>query len=130
MAERFKRGEEARGIAFPIDKGREGYWSRKNARALRQSSMLMILGTRLGERLMLPEFGSGLHLLVFEPADTITAEQIKHETASALQRWDPNITVVGVATEIENDTIRVFIDYIDRRNPQEQPQRMTFSAGR
>jgi hypothetical protein len=129
MAERFRRGEEVRGIGFPIDKSKDGYWGRKNAKSLRQTSLLMILGTHPGERLMLPEFGSRLHELVFEPGDALTCEQIKHETASALQRWDPYVTVLAVATEIEGDTIHIFIDFSDKRDPTEQPRRMTFTSG-
>lgn len=130
MAERFRRGEEVRGIGFPIEKGREGYWPRRNANALRQSSILMILGTSPGERLMLPEFGSTLAFMMFEPNDSTTVEQIKNETAGALARWDPYITVVAVAPEIDNDMVRIFIDYIDRRDPAAQPRRLTFSSGR
>jgi hypothetical protein len=130
MAERFRRGEEVRGMGFPIEKGREGYWPRRNANALRQSSILMILGTVPGERLMLPEFGSRLAFLVFEPNDSTTVEQIKNETAGALARWDPYISVIAVAPEIEQDTVRIYIDYVDRRDPRSQPRRMTFSSGR
>ena len=129
-AERFPRGEEVRGIGFPIEKGREGFWPRRNAKALRQSSITMILGTNPGERVMLPEFGSRLQWLLFEPNDQILVAQLREETAGALQQWDPYITVVGVAPEIDNDTVRIFIDYYDRRDPTQEPRRMVFTATR
>lgn len=130
MAERFVRGAEIRGIGFPISKGREGYWPRRNAAALRQSSMIMILGTVPGERLMLPEFGSNLPFLVFEPNDTILVQQVKEETVDALQTWDSNIKVVGVAPEIDNDTMRIYIDYYDKRDMSQEQRRLTFVVRR
>jgi len=128
--ERFPRGEEVRGLGFPIEKGREGFWPRRNAKALRQSSVIMILGTVPGERLMLPEFGSRLKMLLFEPNDQVLVEQVRTETAGALQKWDPYITVTRVAPEIEGDSMKVYIDYYDRRDPSEQPRRMVLNGAR
>lgn len=128
--ERFARGQEVRGIGFPIEKGREGFWPRRNAKALRQSSIIMILGTVPGERLMLPDFGSRLKMLLFEPNDQILVEQVREETAGALQKWDPYIVVTRVAPEIEQDTMRIFIDYYDTRDPTEQPRRLVLNASR
>ena len=128
--ERFPRGNEIRGVGFPISKGREGYWPRRNAAALRQSSIIMILGTMPGERVMLPEFGSNLPLLIFEPNDVILVQTIREEVANSLQRWDANIVVAGVAPEIQDDTMKVFIDYYDKRDLDQELRRTTFSLKR
>lgn len=128
--ERFPRGNEIRGVGFPITKGREGYWPRRNSQALRQSSIIMILGTMPGERVMLPEFGSKLPLLIFEPNDVILVAQIRDEVATALQRWDANLIVVGVSPEIQQDTMKVFIDYYDKRDLQQELRRTTFGLQR
>lgn len=128
--ERFPRGAEIRGVGFPITKGKEGYWPRRNSAALRQSSIIMILGTMPGERVMLPEFGSKLPLLIFEPNDVILVQTIRNETEAALQRWDANLVIVGVAPEIQDDTIKVFIDYYDKRDQQQELRRTTFGLKR
>lgn len=128
--ERFARGNEIRGVGFPISKGREGYWPRRNAAALRQSSIIMILGTMPGERVMLPEFGSKLPLLIFEPNDVVLVQQIRDETATALQRWDANLVVVGVAPEIQGETMKIFIDYYDKRDLAQELRRTTFGLQR
>lgn len=125
---RFARGEGIRGVAFPITKGREGYWPRRNAAAIRQSSVLMILGTVPGERLMMPTFGSRLPFLLFEPNDVFLVQQLKEETAAALATWDPNLDVVGIAPEMAGDVIQVFIDYIDRRDPNPETRRAVFNV--
>jgi hypothetical protein len=90
----------------------------------------MILGTNPGERLMLPDFGSRLKMLLFEPNDQILVEQVRAETAGALQKWDPYINVVRVAPEIEQDSMRIFIDYYDTRDPTSQPRRLVLNASR
>lgn len=123
----FIRGTEPRGPAFPITKGREGYWPRRNSKALRQSSITMILGTVPGERVGEPEFGSRLHELVFEPADETTVRLAKKYTAEAIARWDPNVEVVAVAPEIVENEIRIFIDYFDRADLEQELRRTVFT---
>ena len=122
MVDRFLRGEEVRGFAYPITKGREGFWPRRNADAIRRSSIVNILCTIPGERVMEPEFGSRLQLLIFEPNDEILHQEIIEETKGALSRWDPFIDVRGVAPEIDEDQVKIFIDYVDLRsnNPAEE----------
>ncbi len=44
----------------------------EGAQAVRQSLMLL-LSTRPGERVMRPDYGSNLHRLLFEPNDATTA---------------------------------------------------------
>jgi len=118
---RFLRGDEVRGFAYPLTRGREGYWPRRNADAIRRSSIINILCTVPGERKMEPEFGSRLSLLLFEPNDELLHQQIIDETKGALSRWDPFIEVRGVAVEVDEGQVGVFIDYIDLRsnNPNE-----------
>ena len=128
--ERFVRGSGVRGMAYPITKGREGYWPRRNAAAIRKSSVINILGTMPGERVMEPEFGSSLPLLVFEPNDEILQQAIIEETKGALHRWDPFIEVIGVAPEISDDSVKVFIDYIDKRSTALERKRQVFSFKR
>jgi phage baseplate assembly protein W len=125
---RFVRGTERRGIAFPIDKGPEGYWNRKNAQALRRTSIINILGTVPGERVGRPTFGSRLKFLVFEPNDNILMQQIRQETAEAIARWDPYVKVLGVATEARDNTVTIFIDYLDTADEKQLVRRLVYSV--
>ena len=59
-------------------------------------SLRQILGTRLGERVMRPDFGSRLHELVFEPHDTILYGLIRHAVREALTRWEPRIIIMAI----------------------------------
>lgn len=129
-SQRFIRGIGLRGLGFPLDKGGEGYFTRRNAAALRQQSIMMILSTVPGERVMLPEFGSNLHTLLFEPNDEILQQQVIDETRGALARWDPNLRVVGVFPDIRDDQVKILIDFIDLVDIKQVPRRTVFSLRR
>lgn len=60
-------------------------------------SIGLILATAPGERPMRPEFGCGIHDLVFAPADAATAGRIAHLVRQALERWEPRIDLHGVS---------------------------------
>ena len=66
-----------------------------------QESVYLILSTAKGERLMLPDFGCGIHDLVFAPNDPTTAGLIQSHVMEALGRWEPRIDVVSV--DVRND---------------------------
>lgn len=130
VRERFTRGEEVRGFAYPLTKGKEGYFPRRNSDAIRRSSIINILFTLPGERVMEPDFGSRVFFLLFEPNDVLLHQALVEETRGALQRWDPFIEVRGVLPEADGDTIRLFIDYVDTRSKNPEEQRITFSLRR
>lgn len=52
-----------------------------------------ILNTRTTERIFNPEFGSELEDLLFEPMDDITTFRIYRFVVSAIERWDPRVTL-------------------------------------
>ena len=66
-------------------------------------SIWMILSTAPGERVMRPDFGCGIHALVFAPNTPGTAGQITAEVRDALIRWEPRIDVLAVDT-VPDDT--------------------------
>lgn len=64
-----------------------------DGRAVRQS-ILLLLSTRPGERLMRPDYGCWLHRLVFAPNDAGTAGLAIHYVGEALRRWEPRVTIL------------------------------------
>lgn len=62
-------------------------------RAVRQS-ILLLMATRPGERVMRPDYGCWLHRLVFAPNDAGTAGLAIHYIREALQRWEPRAAIV------------------------------------
>ncbi len=61
-----------------------------------RQSILLILQTAKGERVMRPDFGAGLRTLVFEPLDAATAALVQHQVTQALMRFEPRIDVLDV----------------------------------
>jgi phage baseplate assembly protein W len=61
--------------------------------AIRQSIM-MLLSTIPGERIMFPTYGCDLHKLVFSPNDDTTAGLAMHYVREALERWEPRLEIL------------------------------------
>lgn len=77
-------------------------------------SIRQILGTRKGERLMLPEFGSRLHELVFEPNDSLLYGLLRHEVIDAMEEWEPRIIITNVdcgPDETDGHLVLIRINY-------------------
>ncbi len=74
-------------------------------------SIRQILGTRRGERFLLPEFGSRLHELLFEGNDAILRGLVRHEACDVLARWEPRILVEDVQVASDEHVVLVTIQY-------------------
>lgn len=66
-----------------------------------RESIWIILATARGERRMRPEFGCGLHDLVFAPDSAETAGVAATEVREALILWEPRIELDDV--EVQSD---------------------------
>jgi len=61
-----------------------------------EESIYLILGTARGERPMLPDFGCGIHDLVFAPNNAGTISQVTQAVRRALTTYERRIDVLGV----------------------------------
>ena len=82
-----------------------------------QEAIRIILMTRKGERMMLPEFGCGAWDYVFETMDASALNRMETEIRQALIRWEPRI----METEVHIDTgrqaegvLNIHIQYVVR----------------
>lgn len=85
-----------RGWSFPLGVDATGRIATSGGDRKIQESIRLILGTARGERPMRPDFGCGIHDLVFAPAEPSTAGQIAYEVRIALEQWEPRIVVLNV----------------------------------
>ena len=85
-----------RGLAFPLQLASGLIGMNAHASQVRQS-ILLILRTGQGERLMRPDFGGGMHKLAFEPLSSATAAVLQHRVQDTLTRFEPRIEVLGVS---------------------------------
>jgi phage baseplate assembly protein W len=70
----------------------------------------IILGTAQGERVMRPDFGAGLHTLVFEPLSTTTMALVRHRIEEALITWEPRIDNITVEVTADPPQGRLLIE--------------------
>jgi phage baseplate assembly protein W len=85
------------GWNFPVglDDGGQVELAPDEEEGIRQS-IWMILGTSPGERVMRPDFGCGIHELVFGVNDAATASAAAGAVREALAVWEPRIDVLDV----------------------------------
>lgn len=79
-----------------------------------EEAIRIILGTAKGERVMRPDFGCGIHEMVFEPINTSTVNLIKNSVRDGLIQWEPRIEVIKVEVSTEESAqgkLLVSIDY-------------------
>lgn len=101
------------GLGFPlrVEDGKIA-WSEYED-SIRESIML-ILGTSIGERIMRPDFGCGLNDLAFSTNDTSTASFAIFHVEEALKKWEPRIELMNVdanADEQEVNRLNISIEY-------------------
>lgn len=86
-----------------------------------RQSMRIILETAPGERVMRPNFGCGIHELVFSVVDSTAIQQIRSTVQEALRRCEARIDALEVTVEeaaTREGKLLVQIEYRVRRTNQ------------
>lgn len=68
-----------------------------------RQSILLLLTTRPGERVMRPDYGCELYRLAFSPNDATTAGLAIHYVRRALTRWEPRIDLLHLDADPGHD---------------------------
>ncbi len=103
-----------KGIGFPL-RMKEGQISTSEGEDLVRESIMIILGTSPGERVMRPDFGCGINQLVFAPNNSSTATLVAFHVKEALLKWEPRIEVQEVTAAPDPDEghrLNIRITYI------------------
>lgn len=107
------------GWAFPptfYDHGTTGVEMVSNAKDIEQS-LEILLGTKIGERLMIPLYGCDLYSYLFESISTSRVHLITEMMRTAIIQYESRITLIKVDID-ESDyldgIIRVKLDYAIR----------------
>ena len=86
-----------------------------------RQSILIILETAPGERVMRPNFGCGIHDLVFAAMDSTTVQRVRSVVEEALRRCEARIDVLGVSVDeaaTSEGRLLVEIEYRVRKTNQ------------
>jgi len=83
-----------------------------NAESVR-TSINNILGTSLGERIFLPEFGSNLKSLLFEPINSHLLNRCSNEIRNAIEKWDDRVIIEGIdfTSAPDNNSISLILRF-------------------
>ena len=113
-----------RGWSFPLRLDASGSFVLVNGDDDVDEAIRLILGTALGERPMRPEYGCGIHDLIFDSVDANLAGRVAADVSASLTRWEPRIEVVRVNAEpdpVDTHVLLIDVSYRirstnDRRN--------------
>ena len=89
------------GWKFPVDLDRRRGIAMSQFEENIEESILVILGTALGERLMRPDFGCAVHDLVFAPNNSNTHGLVIYYVTEALNKWEPRIQALKVDCDVD-----------------------------
>lgn len=99
------------GLKFPPSVDGSGNLSLSRYEDNIEECVRLVLGTAKGERAMRPEFGCGIHDLVFAPNNVGTHTLVAHHVEEALAKWEPRIRNVQVEVRADpHQAERILVD--------------------
>ena len=87
-----------------------------------KEAIWIILSTSRGERVMRPDFGSGIHDMVFAPINATTLNLVETIVTEDLTNFEPRIDLLGVEVsdrEAEIGRLLININYVIRATNNE-----------
>lgn len=86
-----------------------------------KQSLVIILTTARGERVMRPDFGCGIYDLAFAVIDTATLTRVESEVRTSIQKYEPRVELVDVVIDPSQATdglLNIALDYRVRTTNQ------------
>lgn len=83
-----------------------------------RQSLQVILSTRIGERIMRPDFGTDLHNMVYHNMDLTARTQLRAAIEKAILYWEPRIMLTNVTfdmSEDRNGVLYILLEYTIRQ---------------
>ena len=70
-----------------------------------RQSLCIILSIHLGERVMRPEFGSELHIMVYHNMDLTARTQLRASVENAILHFESRITLTNVEFDVSEERV-------------------------
>ena len=110
------------GIKLPFRFGTTGFFNQsKTVKEQSFSNLKNLILTIKGERVGQPEFGCGVHRIIFEPITETTSDSIEAAVRDAVSNWLPYISIHNVYVSIDDqdaNTILLSLEYsVDVEDP-------------
>jgi phage baseplate assembly protein W len=118
-----KYEDHAIGITLPIQIGNTAFNQSFTTYEQAKSNIKNLLLTKKGERVMQPNFGSGLQELLFDFNDELLSTKIEETITTALENWLPYVVVQQINVNQSNDnkdrnTVGITISFNVRNSPE------------
>ena len=105
------------GWKFPLQVTPAGRIAQSRYEQRIEESIYLVLSTSKGERVMLPDFGCGIHDLVFAPNSAATISSTVQSVRTALTKYEPRIDVLAIDAEAQGENLLLIrISYRIRAN--------------
>lgn len=107
------------GWKFPLQVTPDGKIAQARYETRVEESIYLILSTGVGERVMLPDFGCGIHELVFAPNNAGTISDVTQRVRRALVTYEPRIDILDIDVETSAETpnlLLIRVNYMIRAN--------------
>ena len=94
----------AYGITLPIKNGETGFFEQAfTSYEQAKSNLKNLLLTKKGDRIMQPNFGTGLQSLLFEQIDDTFEQKIQETITKNVNYWLPYISIKNIDVEMTNE---------------------------
>ncbi len=110
MVELTKQRSIYVGGTFDTDLGK-GF--RRTGIELVKKDLLYHIFTRRGDRVMMPEFGTDIQDMTFEPNDAMTQNRILGEIQAVIDH-DPRVELIQSVIEVDEDNYKISVEVVLR----------------
>lgn len=94
----------AYGITLPVQRGNTGYFNQAfSSFEQAKANLKNLLMTRKGERVMQPNFGTGLHSLLFEQMTDEFETKLQETITKNVNYWLPYITIQQIDIQMTDE---------------------------
>lgn len=88
----------------------------------------VLIGTQIGTRVMLPDYGVNTVGRLFDTLDAGMVERLTDEIRSAVHAWEPDVIVQNIVTDTEDSTLILTV-YFSLAGPDPSTHAATVVVG-
>lgn len=108
------------GFKFPFSGNETSLPAAATDNDLIKQSLIQIVLTQKGERVMRPDFGSRAMSFVFENNNETLAEAVRTDITSAVAKFEPRVILRKVQVTREDNSVTVDLQYVVLATRQDQ----------
>lgn len=113
------------GIKFPFGFSTSSFPAASEDQDLIRESLVQIITTTPGERVMRPDFGSRVYSFIFENNNELMAELIRSEVSAVIAKYEPRVSVTSISSLREDNEITIQVNYIVKLTGQQDSVSIT-----